>query len=258
MIGNTGSTNFRTTDPLEASNGGGEDAFVTKINAAGSAFVYSTYVGGSGRDQGQSIAVDGSGNAYVTGWTTSTNFSTTNPLQASNGGGMYDAFVLSIFPRSLAERKTATQSSTAPYGPGTGASSAVDGNTDGNFSDGSVTHTNFDSNAWWQVDLGASAAVSSISIWNRTDCCSDRLSDYWVFVSDTPFGPSDTPATLQSRARTWSSHQTGFPNPSITITPSAEGRYVRVQLSGTNYLSLAEVQVFGTFLPNLAQLKTAE
>src|SRR5260370_77855 len=147
---------------------------------------------------------------------------------------------------NVAQGKAATQSSTlSGWGSMAAASNAVDGNTDGNFIHGSVSHTNQDANAWWQVDLGASAAVDSISIWNRTDCCSDRLNDYWVFVSDTPFGPSDTPATLQNRTGTWSSHQTGFPNPSSTITVNAQGRYVRVQLSGTNYMNLAEVQVFG-------------
>jgi hypothetical protein len=70
------------------------DAFLTKINAAGSALVYSTYLGGSGYDAGQSIAVDGVGNAYVTGGTSSTNFPTANPLQASNGGS--NAFVTKI------------------------------------------------------------------------------------------------------------------------------------------------------------------
>ena len=62
---------------------------------------------------------------------------------------------------------------------------------------------------------------------------------------DTPFSPTDTPSTLQNRAGTFSSHQTTVPNPSTTITLAAQGRYVRVQLTGTNYLSLAEVQVFG-------------
>ncbi|HEV3197905.1 MAG TPA: hypothetical protein VGZ73_08360, partial [Bryobacteraceae bacterium] len=60
-----------------------------------------------------------------------------------------------------------------------------------------------------------------------------------------PFGATDTPATLQGRAGTFSSHQTVSPNPSATIAAGAQGRYVRVQLTGTNYLSLAEVQVFG-------------
>jgi hypothetical protein len=122
---------------------------------------------------------------------------------------------------------------------------AVDGNTDGIFMGGFVTHTNLEANPWWQVDLGASAAVHSIVIWNRTDCCKDRLADYWVFVSDVPFGPGDTPSILQSRPGTWSSHQTTTPNPSTTIdTGGIKGRYIRVQLTGTDYLSLAEVQVF--------------
>jgi alpha-L-fucosidase 2 len=141
--------------------------------------------------------------------------------------------------------KSAAQSSTFPGYATDGAAAAVDGNTDGNFGDGSVTATNLDPNPWWQVDLGASAAVSSIVIWNRTDCCGSRLGDYWVFVSDTPFLVTDTPATLQNRAGTFSSHQTSAPNPSTTIAAIAQGRYVRVQLSSGGYLSLAEVQVFG-------------
>lgn len=157
----------------------------------------------------------------------------------------------------LALGKTAAQSSTLTGYGAAAASQAVDGNTDGNFYDGSVSHTNQEAYAWWQVDLGSSAAVSSIVIWNRTDCCSTRLSDYWIFVSDTPFAPTDTPATLQGRAGTWSSHQTTSPNPSSTIAVNATGRYVRVQLSGTNYLSLAEVQVFGTATANLAIGKAA-
>jgi hypothetical protein len=93
--------------------------------------------------------------------------------------------------------------------------------------------------------LGVSRSISSIAIDNRTDCCGSRLSDYWVFVSDTPFLATDTPATLQNRAGTFASHQTTAPNPSTSITNAVQGRYVRVQLSSANYLSLAEVQVFG-------------
>jgi hypothetical protein len=71
------------------------------------------------------------------------------------------------------------------------------------------------------------------------------LGDYWVFVSNTPFLNTDTPATLAFRAGTASSHQTAAPNPTVTIPFGIQGRYIRVQLSGTDYLSLAEVQVFG-------------
>jgi hypothetical protein len=73
------------------------------------------------------------------------------------------------------------------------------------------------------------------------------LSDYWVFVSNTPFADSDTPATLSVRASTWSFHQTSQPNPNTVLAvPNFYGRYVRVQLSGTNYLSLAELQVMAS------------
>ena len=130
-----------------------------------------------------------------------------------------------------------------------GASAAVDGNTDGNFFNGSVTHTNSEANAWWQVDLGSSANITSIAIYNRTDCCGDRLGDYWIFISNTPFNSTDTPAALQGRAATWSSHQTSAPSPSATITAGTQGRYVRVQLSGVNSLSLAEVRIIGNPAP---------
>jgi hypothetical protein len=147
----------------------------------------------------------------------------------------------------LAVAMPTTQSSTLSEYETSSSRAAVDGNTDGTFFHGSVTSTNRDTNAWWQVDLGASMAIGSIVIWNRTDCCSSRLSDYWVFLSDSPFSPTDTPATLQKRAGIWQSHQTAVPNPSTTIrTDGAKGRYVRVQLTGTDYLSLAELQVFGT------------
>ena len=133
-------------------------------------------------------------------------------------------------------RRIITATAAVVSGPPPGGGSAL----------GSVTHTNPDANAWWQVDLGSSAKVKSIKIWNRTDGSLNRLSDYWVFVSDAPFGPAETPATLQSRSGTWSSHQTSFPNPLTTIAVGgAQGRHVRVQLAGNNYLSLAEVQVFG-------------
>src|SRR6185369_3833889 len=146
-------------------------------------------------------------------------------------------------PTNLSQGKTATQSSTLTGSATAAAALAVDGNTDGNFYDASVTHTNSEATPWWQVDLGASKTVSSMVVWNRTDCCGTRLGDYWVFVSDTPFLATDTPATLQNRTGTVAIHQTAAPNASTAIPVSFQGRYVRVQLEGTNYLSLAEVEV---------------
>ena len=71
VTGVTQSTDFPTAHPLQAVYGGGMvygDAFVAKLNPAGSALVYSTYLGGSGVDEGTGIAVDSAGNAYVTGY----------------------------------------------------------------------------------------------------------------------------------------------------------------------------------------------
>jgi uncharacterized repeat protein (TIGR01451 family) len=95
VTGRTYSTNLPTVYPLQAANGGDSDAFVAKLNAGGSALVYATYLGGNGFDGGSGIAVDAPGNAYVTGWTGSTDFPTVNPLQAANGGGQ-DTFVAKI------------------------------------------------------------------------------------------------------------------------------------------------------------------
>src|SRR5208283_3545908 len=89
------SADFPTVNALQAGNDGGCDAFVAKLNAAGSALVYSTYLGGSRWDEGYGIAVDSSGNAYVTGYTLSTDFPTANPFQATNHGNM-NAFVAKL------------------------------------------------------------------------------------------------------------------------------------------------------------------
>jgi hypothetical protein len=95
VAGSTTSVDFPTANPLQPANRGGSggNAFVVKLNAAGSALVYSTYLGGSGTDAASAIALDSAGNAYVTGQTTSADFPTVNALQPTYGGGAHDAFV---------------------------------------------------------------------------------------------------------------------------------------------------------------------
>jgi len=100
IAGGTSSTNFPgvSGSSIQPALDGPGDAFVTKINAAGTAIVYSTYLGGSGVDDGFGIAVDGAGNAYVAGSTASTTFPGVNAgsIQPANGGGSSDAFVTEI------------------------------------------------------------------------------------------------------------------------------------------------------------------
>lgn len=95
IAGDSDSTNFPTVNAWQGTKGGGVDAIAAKINAAGSALDYSSYHGGSATDIGRSIAVDSGGNAYMTGWTFSSNFPTVNPLQGTYGG-TEDAFVVKI------------------------------------------------------------------------------------------------------------------------------------------------------------------
>ncbi len=93
VTGFTGSPDFPILNAFQATNRGGFDAFVTKLNPAGNALVYSTFLGGTGSDVGSAIAVDNQGSAYITGQIQSTDFPTANPFQAAHAGGTYDAFV---------------------------------------------------------------------------------------------------------------------------------------------------------------------
>lgn len=97
VTGQTNVINFPVTPgALQQTNGGGcsggtepicfDDAFVTKLSADGTQLLYSTYLGGSGSDMGQSIAVDGAGDAYVTGGTNSPDFPLLHPLPGMSGG----------------------------------------------------------------------------------------------------------------------------------------------------------------------------
>lgn len=90
VTGVTSSTNFPTLNPLQSSLRGSSDAFVTKWSASG-ALVYSTYLGGTGVDAGNAIAVDSNGSAYIAGQTFSSDLAVTNTYQAVSGGD-YDGF----------------------------------------------------------------------------------------------------------------------------------------------------------------------
>lgn len=121
------------------------------------------------------------------------------------------------------------------------ANRAIDGNTDGNFGNGSVSHTNQPSDSWWQVELDGLYYLDEITLYNRSDCCGDRLSNLHVsvlaedgitevwgvdFAGPVPQGGSQT-----------------FLLPDDTI-----GQCVKVQIDG-GLLSLAEVEVIGSPLP---------
>lgn len=106
VTGTTSSDDFPTTSGVFQSRGHCENAsntpwpcdlFVVKLNASGSAFVYSSYLGGSNPEFDGSVAVDSIGNAYITGTTFSTDFPTTSKaFQTTAGSGQ--AFVVKLVP----------------------------------------------------------------------------------------------------------------------------------------------------------------
>lgn len=96
VVGQTTSTNFPTMNGYTSSSNADGIAFVSKLNSTGTALLYSTYLGGTGGESGNGIALDPSGNAYVTGFTMSTDFPIVNGFQTSIGTTMGNVFVARI------------------------------------------------------------------------------------------------------------------------------------------------------------------
>ena len=96
ITGNTESADFPTSSAAKG-RGGGPDAFVVKLNATGTAVVFSTYLGGSGIDRGYGVAVDGSGAVYLTGRTQSPDFPVAGAFQPALRGNE-DAFITKLAP----------------------------------------------------------------------------------------------------------------------------------------------------------------
>lgn len=144
---------------------------------------------------------------------------------------------------------TATQQSTLNNGAIPAAHKAIDGNTDGNFGSASTTHTAGGSSPFLEVDLNSTFHIDNIRLFNRTDCCGDRLSNYDLQIFDANHNLVSTIVN------------NGGVGPGFhAVAPGVQGRYVRVQIDGLNLgatgqdiLSLAEIQVFGGGLQNIAR-----
>ena len=136
---------------------------------------------------------------------------------------------------NMALNGTATQSSTHNHSCDTSASQATDGNSED--APCSITRTYNESSAWWEVDLkDDKSLVYSVVVYNRIDCCMDRLSNFDVILKD------GSQQVLRSLYEAKGGREMMF----FPMEPILRGvRYVRIQLRGTNYLSLAEVNVYG-------------
>ncbi len=239
VVGYTQSTNFPTQSAYQATlQGGGLDAFVTKLAPAGNALAYSTYLGGSGPDQGFGIAVDATGAAYVTGFTGSVDFPTESAYQNTNlaGASAYTGFVTKFAPFGSAPATPAitTLSPSSATAGGAAFSLAVNGS---GFVQQSVVQWNGSSLATTYVsstqltasvpaNLIAAAGVASISVVNA----GNLISNIVLFSINTAANtvPSITGLSPSSVAA-------GSPAFSLVV-------------NGTNFASTAVVQWNGSSL----------
>lgn len=151
-------------------------------------------------------------------------------------------FIISgTFPNIAVDKPTEQSSTTA----GGVSERAVDGNTNGDWGGGSLTHTIGIGEDWWQVDLEAvSPNISEIRIYNRTDCCGERLTNFYVLVSDSPITSSSL-AEARAQEGVSSYYHDGTAGNSAQFTIGRSGRYIRVQQTSAQPLSMAEVQILG-------------
>ncbi len=159
--------------------------------------------------------------------------------------GDTDAVPVNIARHSAVSQRTTTMAWNTIEGPPY-ADRAIDGNTDGHYWNGSVTHSAGSTNEWWQMDAGAVVPISTIDLFNRTDCCSERLGQASIFLSTVPF-TSDLVADMRAMPGVIEVQIPDAPAPSYTINLNgAQARYVRIA-QANNILQLAEVQV-NTFM----------
>jgi hypothetical protein len=169
VTGVTNSTNFPVTaGAFQTTFGGVQDAFIAKLNPAGSALVYSTYLGGISFDWANGIAVDSSGSAYIAGYTSSASFPTVAPVQPSFRG-LYDAFI-----SKLNAAGNALTFSTLYGGSGADTASAIAVDTSGNMFVGGQTGSldltlntpiqvnNTGGNTGWVLRLGVTAPPAQL------------------------------------------------------------------------------------------------
>jgi hyaluronoglucosaminidase len=150
----------------------------------------------------------------------------------------HDAF-LGLPPLvNAAQGRPATQVSdwSADYG--------AERSVDGDLFDFSTT-SGAEPQPWWQVDLGEPVDIETIQVYNRVDCCAERVADYHVLVSGQPF--PDTLAEALAAPGVVSHHESSQAGRPTAIELPATGRYVRVWLASQTpvELNLAEVRVLG-------------
>lgn len=134
---------------------------------------------------------------------------------------------------------------------GWGASSlAVDGNTNGDFFKKSVTHTSDTNsmNPYWEVDLIKNYKINEIQLYNRTDCCADRLKNFYIFLSNKKFESDNIQLSIGNN----NIHSVYIADkiecPTSIQLNYITAKYIRIQKLNSDPLSISEVKVFGDLI----------
>lgn len=243
VTGLTDSGNFPTTpSSYDKYFSGGTDAFVSKLNSTGTKLLYSTYVGGSYRDEANGIAIDGLGNATVTGMTESSNFPTTAGADDTRFNGVADAFVTMINPGG-----TGLVYSTFLGGSDTDAGNGICADGSGNvFVTGETSSMNFPVTAGAfdkSFNLVADAFVARLQIFTRFLIPFGSLDNGNIDIGNAGLAPSGVQMTIFNSAG-GVLLQTGFTIPAKGVVRSWDqvgniysyGKPVTVEITGDQSL----------------------
>jgi hypothetical protein len=185
VVGWTDSSDFPMVNPVQSTFGGNNDAFVAKINAAGSAILFSTFLGVFGTDIGYDIALDPANNMYITGYTSSEDFPVVNAVQPTYGG-FYDAFVAELNAAGSSLIYSTYLGGTS-YEHGYGIA-VRDGTT---YVTGDVVSTDFPTVNPFQATLGGDGSYTDAFVVK----ISDRLTATPTFAATQTSTPSASTAT---------------------------------------------------------------
>ena len=266
VTGFTRSDDFPLTSPLQAAFGGGtcdsapcSDAFVTKINRTGTAVIYFTYLGGNDADFGQAVALDSSGNAYVTGSTASANYPVTvGAVQAARGtdSPIGDAFIAKISPADAPAVAVSPQ--TLTFGDqATGFTSDAQTLTLTNSGSAPLTLTSIITHGDFGLDPAGTCGTSvaeggstcTISVTFTPTELGDRTGD--VTITDNAAGSPhvitlDGNGITPAPAVTLSPESLEFPDQAYNTT-SSPPLTATLTNSGTAALTISDISVTGDF-----------
>ncbi|MCX6832270.1 MAG: SBBP repeat-containing protein, partial [candidate division Zixibacteria bacterium] len=181
VTGTTNSSDFPAKGPYQSTLQGLQNAFVTKLSSEGNSLIYSTYLGGGDYDEGYGIAVDGGGNAYVTGYSSSVDFPTWNHYQTDQGG--YDAFVTKL---SGSGNSLIYSTYLGDSDWDVGAALAVD-NSGNAYLTGNTLSYDYPTRNQYQTYQGGLDAFVTKMTWTPDYVCGDANADEQVNLLDAVF-----------------------------------------------------------------------